>query len=393
MRKKICIATGSRAEYGLLEPLIRVLSEDDFFDVRIAVTGTHLNSEFGMTYKQIEDDGYRIDTKIEILPLYDTVNATSIAMGKAIEKFSEYFREVKPDILILLGDRYEAFAIAAAAVVTLTPIAHIHGGEISEGAYDDCFRHCITKMSQIHFPSCEIYKNRIIQMGEQPDKVFNVGALGIENIMRIPLLSYEEIVNELGIKLNMPYAVVTYHPVTLKQEDPCSGLIELLEAIDNCKDMQFVITKSNADDGGAAINQMLEKYSSDRIGRVKLFDNLGQLKYLSAVKYSEFVLGNSSSGVIEVPALKRPTVNIGIREKGRLQVESIINCEPDTGEIMKAIELARSIDMQKVCSLIKSPFDGGDTSMRIKTILKQYLMNDSKTLQKSFYDVTLDKNS
>lgn len=393
MRKKICIASGSRAEYGLLEPLIRVLSEDGFFDVRIAVTGTHLNNEFGMTYKQIEDDGYRIDTKIEILPLYDTVNATSIAMGKAIEKFSEYFREEKPDILVLLGDRYEAFAIASAAVVTLTPIAHIHGGEISEGAYDDCFRHCITKMSQIHFPSCEIYKNRIIQMGEQPDKVFNVGALGIENIMRMSLLSYEEIVNELGIIPNMPYAVVTYHPVTLKQEDPCSGLIELLEAIDNCKDMQFVITKSNADDGGTAINQMLEKYSADKIGRVKLFDNLGQLKYLSAVKYSEFVLGNSSSGVIEVPALKRPTVNIGIREKGRLQVESIINCEPDTGEIMKAIKLARSINMQKVCRLIKSPFDGGDTSMRIKTILKQYLMNDTKTLQKSFYDVIVDKNS
>lgn len=393
MRKKICIATGSRAEYGLLEPLVRVLSEDDFFDVRIAVTGTHLNNEFGMTYRQIEDDGYRIDTKIEILPLYDTVNATSIAMGKAIEKFSEYFREEKPHILVLLGDRYEAFAIAAAAVVTLTPIAHIHGGEISEGAYDDCFRHCITKMSQLHFPSCEIYKNRIIQMGEQPDKVFNVGALGIENIMRMPLLSYEEIANELGIIYNMPYAVVTYHPVTLKHEDPCSGLIELLKAIDNCKDMQFIITKSNADDGGTAINKMLEEYSADRIDRVKLFDNLGQLKYLSAVKYCEFVLGNSSSGVIEVPALKRPTVNIGIREKGRLQVESIINCEPDTGEIMKAIKLARSVNMQKICSLIKSPFDGGDTSVRIKTILKQYLMDDSKMLQKSFYDVIVDKNS
>lgn len=393
MRKKICIATGSRAEYGLLEPLIRVLYEDDFFDVRIAVTGTHLNNEFGMTYKQIEDDGYRIDTKIDILPKCDTVNATSIAMGKAIEKFSEYFREMKPDILVLLGDRYEAFAIAAAAVVTLTPIAHIHGGEISEGAYDDCFRHCITKMSQIHFPSCEIYRNRIIQMGEQPDKVFNVGALGIENIMRMPLLSYEKIVNELGIIPNIPYAVVTYHPVTLKQENPCSGLIELLEAIDNCKDMQFVITKSNADDGGTAINQMLEKYCANRIGRVKLFDNLGQLKYLSAVKYSEFVLGNSSSGVIEVPALKRPTVNIGIREKGRLQVESIINCEPETGEIMKAINLARSINMQKVCNLIKSPFDGGDTSVRINTILKQFLMNNSKTLQKSFYDVFIDNNS
>jgi GDP/UDP-N,N'-diacetylbacillosamine 2-epimerase (hydrolysing) len=191
----------------------------------------------------------------------------------------------------------------------------------------------------------------------------------------------------------MPYAVVTYHPVTLNQENPCSGLMELLKAIDKCKDMQFVITKSNADDGGTAINQMLEKYCTNRIGCVKLFDNLGQLKYLSAVKYSEFVLGNSSSGVIEVPALKRPTVNIGIREKGRLQVESIINCEPESGEIMKAIKLARSINMQKVCNLIKSPFDGGDTSVRIKTILKQFLMNDSKTLQKSFYDVSIDNNS
>lgn len=392
MRKKICIATGSRAEYGLLEPLIRVLSEDHFFDVRIAVTGTHLKKEFGMTYKQIEDDGYHIDTKIDILPICDTVNATSIAMGRAIEKFSEYFREVKPDILILLGDRYEAFAIAAAAVVTLTPIAHIHGGEISEGAYDDCFRHCITKMSQIHFPSCEIYRNRIIQMGEQPDKVFNVGALGIENIMRMPLLSYEKIVDELGIIPSMPYAVVTYHPVTLNQEDPCSGLMELLKAIDTCVEMQFVITKSNADDGGTFINQKLEEYCANRSDRVKLFDNLGQLKYLSAVKHSEFVLGNSSSGVIEVPALKRPTVNIGIREKGRLQVESIINCEPETEDIMKAINLARSIKMQKVCSLIKSPFDGGDTSMRIKTILKQYLMNDNKTLQKPFYNVFVDNN-
>jgi len=378
--------TGTRAEYGLLEPLICELNKDAFFDVRIAVTGTHLSKDYGLTYQAIESDGYPIDCKIEILPEENSPNATAIAMSNAIERFSEYFDREKPDLLVLLGDRYEAFAVAAAAVIKLVPIAHIHGGEISEGAYDDCFRHCITKMSQIHFPCCEEYRKRIIQLGEQPKRVFNVGALGIENIKKMNLLSKEALEEAIAWKLERPYVVVTFHPVTLDQKDSCEDLEEMLKAIDDVEDMQFVITKANADDGGVQINRRLQEYVAQHPEKTRLFDNLGQVNYLSAVRHCEFVLGNSSSGIIEVPAFQKPTVNIGIREKGRVQADSIINCEPTYADIAAALKKARSDEMKLLCQTIVSPFDGGETAKKIKNQLKRYLKT-THTVQKSFYNI------
>lgn len=378
--------TGTRAEYGILEPLIHTLKEDAFFDVRIVATGTHLSPKYGLTYRAIEQDGYEIDEKIEILPERMTSTATAVAMGNAIEKFAAYFEKTKPDMLVVLGDRYEAFAVTAAAVIKLISVAHLHGGELSEGAYDDCFRHSITKMSQLHFPCCEEYRKRIIQMGEQPNRVFNVGALGIENIKRLILLSKNELMQRIDWQMVQPYAIVTLHPVTLQKQDACAELEELLYAVDDVEDMQFIFTKANADDGGLQINERLQQYVEQKPEKARLFDNLGQINYLSAVKHCEFVLGNSSSGILEVPALKKPTVNIGIREKGRMQADSVINCEPKREDIKAAIQKARSDAMKKLCRTVRSPFDGGNTAEKIKKQIKEYL-SSSHTTQKHFYDI------
>lgn len=386
MKKKVCIVTSTRAEYGLLQPLIQKMTEDDFFDVRIAVTGTHLKEDYGMTYRAIEADGYKIDEMIDILPEADK-EATAAAMAAAIEKFAGYFRRESPDLLVLLGDRYEIFAIAAAAVVQQIPIAHIHGGEISEGAYDDSFRHCITKMSQIHFPSCTAYAKRIIQMGEQPDTVFPVGAMGVENIKRLKLLDREQLAEAIDFDLKMPYAVMTFHPVTLEQRDSLKDVEEILKAIDFVDDMKFIFTKANADDGGTQINERLQEYSIQNPDKVKLFDNLGQIRYLSAVKHCTFVLGNSSSGMIEVPALNKPTVNVGNRQKGRIKIDSIINCEPSCDDILTTMQKARSAEMRELCQTLVSPFDGGETSGKIKKEIKRYLKGVNGNIQKRFYDI------
>ena len=324
---RICVVTATRAEYGLLRPVIKGMMNNPDFEVSLVVTGMHLSPEFGLTYREIENDGIPISKKIDILLSADSPSAISKSMGLALISFGEYFSENNFDMVLLLGDRYETLAVACAAVNARIPIAHMHGGEITEGAVDDAFRHAITKMSYLHFTSTEAYRKRVIQMGENPDRVFNVGSTGIENIENVDLLSRDELSQELGMNLSKDYAVVTFHPVTLENYTAEEQINELLEAIDEFSDMSFIITKANADQNGRIINSILEKYAEDHIN-ARVYDSLGMRRYLSALKYASMVIGNSSSGIIEAPSFRIPTVNIGDRQKGRVRADSVIDCKP-----------------------------------------------------------------
>lgn len=386
IKKKICIVTGTRAEYGLLRPLIDKVVNDESMDLKLVVTGMHLSAEFGLTYKEIEKDGYNIDEKIEIILSSDSPAATSKSMALALISFSEYFTRVKPDLLIVLGDRYEIFAVATAATLAHIPIAHLHGGETTEGAYDECFRHSISKMSYLHFTSNDIHRNRVIQLGEDPSRVFNVGAIGIENIVNIKLLSKEELEADINFKLDKAYGMVTFHPVTLENNTSEYQIKGLLKALDKYKDMKFIITKANSDTDGRIINRILEEYSSTNKGKVLLSTSMGQLKYLSAMKYSSMVIGNSSSGIIEAPSFKIPTINIGDRQKGRMQAQSIINCEPVKEDIIDAIN--KGLDNEFLCKIKKmvNPYGNGNTSNKIMNVINNFLKEDI-SLKKKFYDL------
>jgi GDP/UDP-N,N'-diacetylbacillosamine 2-epimerase (hydrolysing) len=352
------------------------------------VTGTHLSEKYGDTVVEIENDGYEIDDNIYILSENSDINSTTQTMGTALIKFGEYFEKVKPDLVVLLGDRYEILSVASAAVVKKIPIAHIHGGEITEAAYDDSFRHAITKMSSLHFPSCEVYAKRIIQMGEQPETVHTVGALGVENIQQMKLLDEGEIRAYLDVPIGVSYALVTYHPVTLENRSISEDLGELFSAMNNFPNIYFVITKANADDGGYEINELLDEYeTNDETGRIKVFASLGLLRYLSAMKYCDFVLGNSSSGIIEAPSLGIPTVNIGDRQAGRIQAESIINSLPKSDEIICAIKTALDSKFQHTLRNVVNPYGKGDTSKKIFDILLDFLDSDTFSVRKKFFDI------
>ena len=325
MKKKICVVTGTRAEYGILKPLLRKVKEDNELELQLVVTGMHLSPEFGLTYKQIEEDNFRISEKVEILLSSDTPIGISKSMGLAMISFSEVFDRLKPDLLVLLGDRYEMLSVASSAMVARIPIAHIHGGETTEGAIDEAIRHSVTKMSYLHFTSTEEYRKRVIQLGENPNRVFNVGAMGVEEILNTNLLSKEELEKELDFKIDSKTALVTFHPVTLEENTSEEQFQNILDALDNFKDLKVIFTKANSDTDGRIINKMIDEYVIKNKGKAKAFTSLGQLKYYSTIKYTDFVLGNSSSGILEVPTFKKPTINIGDRQKGRIQAFSIIN--------------------------------------------------------------------
>lgn len=384
--KQIVILTSTRADYGLLSCVIKKLIRDKEVNVRVVATGMHLSPEFGLTYKDVENDGIRIDRKIEILMSSDTSVSMSKTMGMAMISFADYFEEVCPDALLVLGDRYETLAVCCAALNAKIPIIHLHGGETTEGAIDEAIRHSITKMSYLHFTSTEEYRHRVIQLGENPERVYNVGSLGVENVLNQTLLSREALESELKLQLNMPYAVVTYHPVTLEDRDICETVKIFLDALDQNKDMFYIITKSNADAGGRQINLMMEEYAEHR-DNVQVYDSLGMIKYLSAVKYSEIVIGNSSSGILEVPSFKIPTVNIGDRQKGRIRAESVIDCNEDTESIVRAIKKARTPEFRKQCSQVKNPYEGVRTSDTIVEIIKEKLFDKKVEIKKKFYDI------
>lgn len=383
--KKISILTATRAEYGLLKPIIKKLKEVVDFDVSIVATGAHLSPEFGLTYKEIEQDGIKIDEKIEILLSADTPSSISKSMGLAMISFADYFSKINPDMLIVLGDRYETLGVCCAAMNQRIPIAHLYGGETTEGAVDESIRHAITKLSYLHFTSTEEYRRRVIQLGEHPKRVFCVGAIGIENILNEKLMSKRELESSINFKLDRPYAVITFHPVTLEDNNSAEQFKALLDAFKNYKDMKFIFSKANADANGRVINQLIDVFVAENDNAVA-FDSLGMVRYLSALKYCSMVIGNSSSGLIEAPSFGVPTINIGDRQKGRLQANSVINCELTKSKIDEAIALALTKEFKEKASNTINPYGHGSTSVKIVDVLKEFLFNDKIELKKKFYD-------
>lgn len=389
--KKICVVTSTRAEYGLLRNVIFRLTEENEFDVRIAVTGTHLSAEFGSTCREIIADGIVIDKEIPILEISDSDVALAMEMSRALNRFGEYFVSLRPDMLVVLGDRYETIAICLVAVSLRIPIAHIHGGEKTEGAIDDAIRHAITKLSFLHFTSTEEYRRRVIQLGEEPSRVYNVGALSVENIRRQSLLSREELEQSIGFCLGESYGVVTFHPVTLEEGTVVCQLKELMKALISFSDMRFLITKANADTGGRLVNSLWDDYAECYKERLIVVESLGMRRYLSSLRYAAMVIGNSSSGITEAPVMKIPTVNIGDRQRGRLRAASIIDCLPKAEAIAAAMRKALDMDfLQKVQSQ-EMVYGIGDTSAQIVKIMKKYLLENKIDLKKKFYDIPVSE--
>lgn len=385
--KTITVLTATRAEYGLLSPIIHALSECGKFNVRVVVTGAHLSPEFGLTYKEIEKDGFEIDRKIEILLSSDTPSAISKSMGMAMIGFADYFAERRPDALVVLGDRYETLAVCCAAMNARIPIIHLYGGETTEGAVDEVIRHAITKLSYLHLTSTDEYRKRVIQLGESPDRVFTVGAIGVENALKRPLLSKEELENELNFTLDQPYAVVTFHPVTLEDSSAEQQCKELITAIEANSEMKYIITKANADADGRVINKALDELAV-RNGNVAVFESLGSIRYLSALKYADMAIGNSSSGLLEVPSFKIPTVNIGDRQRGRLKAASVTDCLPNAQSICDAIDYAKSETCREICETVENPYGDGNTSAKIVGAIENMMRQDID-LKKKFYDIAV----
>lgn len=384
--KKIIIMTATRAEYGLLKPIIEKYYKEPQIDIRVVVTGMHLSPEFGMTVREIERDGINIDRKIEILLSSDTPVAVSKSMGLAMISFAEYFDESKPDALMVLGDRYETLAVCVAAMNACIPIFHLYGGETTEGAIDEAVRHAITKMSHLHFTSTERYRSRVIQMGETPDRVFSVGAMGVENALHVELMKIDELEESLQCRLGEKYAVGTFHPVTLEKHTAEKQVQALIEAIDKRPDIIWLFTKANADSNGRIINEKLHEYANSHTN-LYLFSSLGMRRYLSSLKYAEFVIGNSSSGLIEAPSFKIPTINIGERQKGRIQGETVLNCVPESYEIEHAIEVVMAPEFQEKVKYAVNPYGNGNTSDLIVNISKDFLINNKIQIKKKFYDL------
>lgn len=382
-KKKVAVFTGTRAEYGLLYWLLKDIQHDLDLHLQLLVSGTHLSPEFGETYKQIEQDGFSIDEKIEILLSSDSAVGTAKSMGLGVLGFSDALSRLEPDILIILGDRFEALAIAQTAMIMRIPILHLHGGEITEGAYDDSIRHAITKLSYLHGTSTEEYRQRVIQLGESPERVKNVGAIGLDHLKRASFMSVRELGESLGFLIDRPYFLVTYHPVTLGKETPEKSFQAILNALDEFPDHQIILTYPNADDGGRRIIPMLEAYAKSDSKRVFAIPSLGQVRYLSAVKHANVVIGNSSSGIIEVPAFGVPTVNVGVRQKGRLAAKSVLHCEPVLQSIKETITSAIERSYQGLGEHITNPYGQGDSSTRIIEMIKHLRFDRCKV----FHDI------
>ena len=384
---KICIITGTRAEYGLLKPLIDKINADSALTLQLLVTAAHLSPEFGFTYKQIEKDGIDIDMKVEMLLSSHSAEGITKSMGLGMIGYADALKELSPDLLIILGDRYEMLAVASCALIFRIPIAHIHGGEITEGAYDDAIRNAITKMSYFHFTSTEEYRKRVIQMGEQPASVFNVGALGMDNIRSLKFLTRIQLENELNISFKRFNYVVTFHPETLSNTPVDVQCQQLLDAIAEQNESYFIFTSANADTNGRIINDMISSFVQKNPGMSCFFSSLGSLKFLSILSLADAIVGNSSGGIIEAPSLKTPTINIGNRQKGRVQPNSIVNCDCSKKEILKAFKKVKSKSFKYKVAAAVNPYGDGKTSSRIIQILRDI---DFQNLRpKSFYNIPL----
>ncbi len=383
-KKKICVITSSRAEYGLLYWIMKHIKVTNNFKLQLIVTGMHLSQEFGLIFKEIKKE-FKVDKKIEILLSSDTSIGVSKSMGLSQISFSEAYEELKPDIILVLGDRYEIFSAAASAMIAKIPIAHIHGGELTQGAFDDSIRHCITKMSHLHFTATKDYKKRVIQLGEDPRKVFNVGGLGVENIKRNKILNKNEFEKSINFRLNIKNILVTFHPVTLENKTSKKQFKELLDAIEKLKDTNIIFTKSNSDTDGRIINKMIDDYVFSNTHKSIAFTSLGQSRYMSALKHVDAVVGNSSSGLLEAPSFKIGTVNIGDRQKGRIKANSVIDCLANKRDIKKAIDKIYSKKFQTLLKNVKNPYSGGKTSKKIVNILKK--ISVPLSVKKKFYDI------
>jgi GDP/UDP-N,N'-diacetylbacillosamine 2-epimerase (hydrolysing) len=384
MKRKVCVVTGTRAEYGLLYWLMKEIQADADLQLQIITTGMHLSPEFGLTYRQIEKDGFKIDKKIEMLLSSDTSVGISKSMGLGMIGFAEVYADLKPDIIVLLGDRFEIFSAASAAMIARIPIAHLHGGETTEGAFDEAIRHSITKMSHLHFTAAEEYRRRVVQLGESPDRVFNVGGLGIDNIKKLKLLNREEFEGSINFKLGPKNLLVTFHPVTLERATAGDQFQNILNALDELQDTKFIFTKPNADTEGRIIVKMIDDYVSRNSHKAVAFVSLGQLLYLSALRFVDACVGNSSSGLAEAPTFTIGTINIGDRQRGRIKAGSVIDCEPNKEPILYAIKKLYSKDFQEKLKNVKNPYGEGGATEKIKNILKEVDLTD--ILKKRFYD-------
>ena len=384
MKRRVAVFTGTRAEYGLLYWLMREIQASTRLDLSVIVSSMHLSPEFGETWKQIEEDGFSIDAKVEMLLSSNTRVGVVKSMGLGAIGFADALDRLRPDVLVVLGDRFEALAIVQSALIMRIPVAHIHGGEITEGAYDDAIRHAISKMANLHFVAAEPYRRRVIQMGESPEQVFNVGAVGLDHLHRRPKMDLEELSESLGFALRSPYLLVTYHPVTLSEESPEQSFIALLEALDNFPEHQIILTYPNADSGGRAIIPLLQAYALRWPERVLAIPSLGFRRYLAAASMATAVVGNSSSGIIEAPALGIPTVNIGVRQKGRLAADSILHCEPKTEAIERALRQALSSEFAEASKKTVNPYGQGNAAKAILGVLERF----DGTFHKSFHDLS-----
>jgi GDP/UDP-N,N'-diacetylbacillosamine 2-epimerase (hydrolysing) len=385
--KEIAVITGTRAEYGLLKPLIQAIDTNDSLDLQLVVTAMHLSPEYGMTINEIIKDGFPIVKKIESLLSSDSAVGITKSISLAMASFAETFDEQNPDIIVILGDRTEMLAAAIAANMANIPIAHIHGGETTEGAYDEGIRHAITKMSYWHFTSAEEYRQRVIQLGEHPERCYNVGAVGLDSIKNLPLLSKTDFETQINFKLTRKTALVTYHPVTLESSTAESQFQTILDALDSTDNLNIIFTHANSDKDGKIINEMIVKYVKDNEHKSVEFKSLGQLRYLSALKYVDLVVGNSSSGIIEVPYYNIPTLNIGDRQKGRVAPISVLNIQPNASEIKIAINKALSAEFLSDISKQDQLYGDGNSTDKIMSVLTETKEVD---LKKSFYDLNLN---
>jgi GDP/UDP-N,N'-diacetylbacillosamine 2-epimerase (hydrolysing) len=382
--KKICVFTGTRAEYGLLYWLIKAIQDDELLDLQLVASGMHMSPEFGLTYKQIEKDGFFINKKIEILLSSDSAIGISKSIGLGVISFAECLDELKPDILIVLGDRFEVFSVVTAAMINRIPVAHFHGGESTEGLIDEPIRHSVTKMTHLHFTSTEFYRNRVIQLGEQPDTVFNVGALGIESINKLKLLNRKDFELSINRPLSKLNVLVTFHPVTLESSSTEVQFKELLTSLDILEECLIIFTKANADTDSRIINSLIDEYVLKNPQKAIAFTSLGQLRYLSALQYVDMVVGNSSSGLLEAPSFKIPTINIGDRQRGRVKGDTIIDCCPESGSINDAIKKAISKEFKESIHQSKNPYGEGNPSESVIEILKKAELKN--IIKKKFYN-------
>ena len=382
--RKICVITGTRAEFGLLRPLIELIANDKELQLQLIATGMHLSPEFGYTLNEITEAGFMVDKKVECLLSSDSSIGVSKTIALAISGFADVLAELTPDLVVVLGDRTEILGAVIATAMVNIPIAHLHGGETTEGAYDEAIRHSITKFSHLHFTSTEAYRKRVIQLGEHPDTVFNVGAIGLDAIKKLPLLDKASFEQAIGFKLKERNILITYHPVTLEKEAPIETFENILTALDELTDTALIFTHANSDKNGRIINRMITEYVSSHKDKAVEFKSLGQLRYLSALQYVDFVIGNSSSGILEVPAFYIPTINIGDRQKGRICNESVINSNNSLEDIKKSITFALDKTFREKIQQQELLYGNGTAAGKILQIIKEH---NHISIKKSFYNI------